>query len=236
MVRNSLKISLVLCLGLFGISSCNDCISGVGEPIVQVLDIPEFNSLNISGSTGVTISQGNEQKVEITAPQNIIDLLNRSVTNETWDVHFEECVRAKKLEINITVPTIRNITVSGSGNVKGLNNLNVSNLELNIIGSGKIDLMVNCRNATANINGSGDIKLTGSATNLDALVSGSGDFEGSEFTTVKSNINIIGSGDASVNASELYEVNITGSGDVEYKDTGARIISDVRGSGEITRK
>nr|MBA3899226.1 DUF2807 domain-containing protein [Bacteroidota bacterium] len=90
--------------------------------------------------------------------------------------------------------------------------------------------------ATANVNGSGDIKLKGSATNLKATVSGSGDLKASEFNTVRSTVDVNGSGDASLNASELYEVSISGSGDVEYKDTGARITSDVKGSGEITRK
>jgi hypothetical protein len=234
-MRNRLFL-LLLILGGLSLSSCEQCVRGEGDPVVQVLEIPEFTALHLSGSHNVNLVQGVEQKVEITAPANIIELLNRSVRNNTWEISFEECVRAKNIQINITVSSLSAITVSGSGDIKGMNNLNVENIEINVTGSGNVELMLNARNTNANISGSGDIKLSGSGTSLKATVTGSGDINARDFSTVRTNVEIIGSGDAFVNASELYEVSINGSGDVQYRETGARIVSDVRGTGEITRR
>nr|MBA3899048.1 DUF2807 domain-containing protein [Bacteroidota bacterium] len=135
-MKNPLIAFVLSFLSIITFSSCNDCIRGEGDPVVQVIDIPEFSAIHVSGSTGIKLSQGNEQRVEITAPANIIAILKRSVRNNTWEVDFEECVRAKNIQINVIVPSISSIIVSGSGDVIGLNNLNVENLEINVMGSG----------------------------------------------------------------------------------------------------
>jgi hypothetical protein len=235
-LRNLISLFVFILLIVFISSSCNDCVRGEGESITRKLDIPSFSAITISGSTGVTISQGVEQKVEITAPENIISLLNTSVNDNTWDVSFVECIRSRTLEINITVPSLNAITVLGSGDVKGTNNINVEQMNITVTGSGNVDLILNSIKLVSSIKGSGNIRLTGSATNHSITVSGSGNVDAEEFPTVRTQVQIIGSGDAKVNASEQIEATVKGSGNIEYKDTGARIVSDIQGSGNIVRK
>ncbi len=231
------KLTLaVLILSSAFITSCNDCVRGLGDPVIRTLELNAFNAIHLSSSQGVTLSQGVEQRIEIKAPENIIKLLNTSVKNNTWEISFEECVRAGTIEINITTPSIESITITGSGNIKSLNNLNVNQMSISIAGSGNAELMLNAREIITNISGSGNIKLSGSATNHKAHVVGSGDIKASDFITVVTNITIAGSGDASVHATELLEASIIGSGDIEYKDTGARIVTEITGSGDIVKK
>jgi hypothetical protein len=218
------------------IVSCNECVRGEGDPVVQIIDIADFSGIHIKGSADVSISQGVEQRVEVRAPQNIIDLLNTSVRNNTWEVSFEHCIRVRDLEISIITPTINSINISGSGNVVSRNNINVDQLEININGSGDVELMLNCKELTTSISGSGNVKLAGSATSHNATISGSGNINALDFVTVRSDVKIIGSGDADIHATDQYDISIAGSGDVKYKNTGAQINSTIRGSGEITRK
>ncbi|HET6245853.1 MAG: DUF2807 domain-containing protein [Bacteroidetes bacterium] len=217
-------------------ASCNDCVKGEGEPVIKTLVLESFNAIHLTGSWGVTVTQGVEQKVEIIAPENIIHLLNTDIKNNTWDIAFKECVRTKKIEINIITPSIEAITVTGSGNVKSLNNLNVSQMRISVAGSGDIDLILNSREVSTDISGSGNVKLSGSATNFVASITGSGDIEAADFITLITKIKTIGSGNASIHATELVEATITGSGDIKYKDTGAKVISEITGSGEIVKK
>ena len=227
-------ISVIVIL-TFLATSCNDCIKGEGESVTKIIPLEPFNAIHLSGSNNITISQGLEQRVEIKAPENIIALLNNEVRNKTWEITFKECVQAGNIEINITTPAIEAITVTGSGDVKGLNSLNVEQMILSIAGSGNIDLMLNTPEISTSITGSGGVKLNGSATNHQVNIEGSGNIKAVDFTTVITKVKITGSGDASVNATEILEAQITGSGDVEYKDTGARIVSDITGSGDIVK-
>ena len=220
----------------FSVSSCTDCIKGEGEPVLKVLEIAPFESIQVTGSTEVNISQGLEQKVEIRAPENIILLLKTAVVNNTWEIAFEECIRTKTVEINITTPSIKDIKITGSGDVSGLNNLNVDQMKIVVTGSGTVELLLNCREITTEITGSGDVKLTGSAISHQVAVSGSGNVNAADFETRECKVKINGSGDAKVNATELVEINISGSGNVEYKDTGARVTTDITGSGDIRKK
>ena len=218
------------------ISSCSNCIKGEGDPVVKILDIAPFIAIHITGSTEVNISQGMEQRVEIKAPENIIQLLKTSVVNNTWEIAFEECVRTGTLEINIITPDINAITITGSGNVKSGNNLNVTQMKISAEGSGDVDLLLNCREITTSIAGSGDVKLAGSTTNHQINISGSGNVNAFDFASVVTKIKIEGSGNAMVHATEQIEGSISGSGNIEYKDTGARVISDIQGSGDIVKK
>ncbi|MDQ3192250.1 MAG: DUF2807 domain-containing protein [Bacteroidota bacterium] len=236
-MNNLRKITLAIVIISAGIfSSCNNCIKGEGEPIIRTLEIDSFNAIHLSSSQGVTLSQGVEQKIEIKAPENIIELLNTSVKNNIWEISFQECVKAGTIEINITTPTIEAITITGSGSVKSLNNLNVNQMSISVSGSGNADLMLNAQEISTNISGSGNVKLNGSATNHKANVVGSGDIKASDFITVETKITITGSGDASVHATKLIEASIVGSGDIEYKDTGAKVITEITGSGDIVKK
>ena len=217
-------------------SSCNDCIKGEDDPIIRTVDITPFSAIHLKGSAEINISQGMEQRVEIKAPENIIQLLNTSVVDNTWEIAFKECVRTGTLEINITIPDINAITITGSGNVKSRNNLNVEQMEISVTGSGNVDLLLNCREIKTDLSGSGDIKLGGSTINHEINISGSGNVNAFDFSSVVTKVKIKGSGDAKVNATEQIDANVSGSGNVEYKDTGARVISDIQGSGDIVKK
>jgi hypothetical protein len=217
-------------------TSCNNCITGEGDPVTRTVELSPFDALVISGSHDVTISQGNEQRIEITAPSNIIEQINQTVKAGTWEVTFDECVRTRNLQIAVTLPSLKSIRITGSGNVKSLSNLNFDELALSVTGSGDMDLAVNSRQVSSSVLGSGNITLRGSSLNHNMHIQGSGDINARNFETVNSKVEILGSGDADINATGQIEASITGSGDIRYKDTGARIVSDVTGSGDIVKR
>jgi hypothetical protein len=218
------------------ISSCNDCIRGEGEPITLSLELETITSIVLNSNYDLQIAQGNEQKVEIIAPANIISSLNTNVKNGKWEIMFDPCVKVRGVQIKLTVPFLKSIRIAGSGNVKSLNNLNFDELALSIAGSGDMDLTVNSRQLASSIIGTGNITLNGSSLNHQIHIQGSGDVDAKNFETVNTKIEIIGSGDAEIFVTGKIDANISGSGDIHYKDTGVNIVSVINGSGEIVRK
>ena len=83
------------------------------------------------------------------------------------------------------------------------------------------------------ISGFGSINLSGSKKSHNIEISGSGDANAFELITKKTSVNINGSGDCKVNASENLDGKISGSGDVEYKGDPK---VNFRGSGSGTLK
>ncbi|MCF8244763.1 MAG: DUF2807 domain-containing protein [Saprospiraceae bacterium] len=212
-------------------------ISGEGPQVTKTLDLASFDGLNLAIAADVMIQQGSTQSVKIEAQQNLIDNLKKEVKNGVWKIGFEKNVRnARDIKIWVTVPSIKNLSVSGSGSIVGENSFsNLDDLALAISGSGKIKFDSDSKNMTANISGSGNMNLNGNTGAATLKISGSGDIDAFGLSTRTCEVKISGSGDSSVNVTESLDVNIAGSGDVFYKGRPS-VRSKVSGSGSVESK
>ena len=238
----NLKIILFGFLISFTLSGCFNfdddgglfnCDRGEGDVITKKLNMPEFEGIKLDISADVFITQGDEQLVEVKGQENIIDLLQLDVQNDTWDIEFDGCVRNhEKLEIFITIPTIKELRISGSGSINSTNFITGEEMELKVSGSGDMDLGLEVEKIDARISGSGKMKLEGKTELLDIEVSGSGDVHSFELTSEECNVIIKGSGDVEVFVTDKLDIRISGSGDVFYK--GNPLIDvDITGSGDV---
>ncbi len=232
---------LILVFGLFTLTSCDhddNCISGQGNIETRTLNVEEFTGINLLGATNVTITQGVTQEVVVTGHPNIIDRLETDVVNDIWEMELRRgCYNHYELEVFITVPDMKNIIITGSGNVDVNPFTNQGNLELAIIGSGNIflDAFSGTQDLSVSIVGSGNVLCTEDLVDLQNLtisIVGSGNFEGFAISVDVCTINIEGSGDCLVHVLDLLNVTIDGSGNVRYKGTPT-INADIRGSGDI---
>lgn len=212
-------------------------ISGEGPSVTKTLDISAFSGLSLSISADVYLKQGSSQSVKIEAQQNIIDNLKKEVKNGVWKIGFDKNVRNhEKVKIWVTVPSISELGVSGSGSIFGEGKFsNLGNLAVSISGSGNIKFEADSKNVEASISGSGNINLAGSTGASNIRISGSGNINAFDLAAQSCDVKISGSGDSSVNASESLDVAIAGSGDVFYKGRPS-VHSKISGSGSVSSK
>ena len=238
----NLKLILFVVLTLVVITSCQDrgnnglfdCIKGEGNKVTQDLVIDEFHSVRLRGSSNVFITQGLDFQVRVEGQQNIIDNIELDVKDGEWEIEFEECQRDfTKLEFHITMPVIKNLEVSGGGDIIGENDFLVNEIDLKVDGSGSIEVrVIDAQDVDARISGSGKIIAKGNSNYIGSKVSGSGNLEAFDLETNIANINISGSGDAEVTVFDELDVKISGSGDVNYK--GNPLVNvDITGSGDL---
>lgn len=212
--HNNLFVGLVL-IGLF-LSSCGRDFytDGVGSPITEEIILDDFDGFIINSSIDVTLRQGPEQRVFVTAQPNLIDLINTNIVRGEWTIDFVENVRGNgRTAIEITIPDIRTIKIDGSGDVVGLNDMDLSTLDIWI-------------------DGSGDIELFGTVDKQFIKIDGSGDIENFDLLSNETEIEIDGSGDVDVTANKYLDVSIDGSGDVSFKGNPRIRLSD-DGSGDL---
>ncbi|MEK7253122.1 MAG: head GIN domain-containing protein [Bacteroidota bacterium] len=212
-------------------------ISGQGPKVTKTLDLSAFESVGLSISADVYLRQGSTQSVKIEAQQNIIDNLVKNVENGKWKIKFDKNVREQEgVKIWITVPTLKDVAVSGSGDIIGESPFkNLGDIHLAISGSGSIQLDADSKSLGAAVSGSGDMKLAGATGGFEIAISGSGNIESFDLSSKTCEVSIAGSGDASVNASESLQVSIAGSGDVFYKGS-PKVQSKISGSGDVVAK
>lgn len=230
------KILLLIALISVMFQACNQdeiCERGEGDRVEMLLSLNSFNSLELKGSSKVYITQGPVQEVKVTGQPNIISLLRTDVYNETWVIDFRRCTRRhKELEIYITIPDIKKLKITGSGDIIGKNPINSQNFAAEVSGSGNIVAEVYSAITTSKVTGSGDIALKGESDTQTVSITGSGKIKNFDLETQKTDVSISGSGDAEVFAEQELKAKISGSGSVRYKGTPA-VSTHISGSGSV---
>ena len=234
------NLSVVALLGaavLFIFPSCEKVV-GEGPLVTQTRSVGNFTGVSSEMSGTVNFAIAPEYKVEITAQQNILDVLNTNVVNGVLHIDFKNNVRVKQHEdllINITAPYADYFRLSGSGNMNVQGDVAANNLKVTISGSGNIAVA----NATiadkidADVSGSGNISIAnGSAVNEEVDISGSGKVEMPGVAAHNAVTHTSGSGDVKLALSTNLDAHISGSGSVYYH--GNPIISThISGSGKV---
>lgn len=236
-----------------------NCIQGEGTVTTEILPINSFNKIDLAFASNVTVSQGATQEVSVTGHPNIIALLKRDVVNGLFVLQLEDgCYNNYHLSVDITIPNIEQVKLSGSGNIIVSSFTNQNDLILDLTGSGdmtihdfegsenlKIDLAGSGNITThgfegtdvldINLAGSGDITANSNTMNLTTftlLLTGSGNYNGFPLSIDDCVVSLSGSGNAELTASHTLSVIIGGSGNVSYKGTPT-ITQNITGSGSL---
>ena len=135
-------LTAIIVSGIFALSAtactCNSGLFG-GKTVkasrnyvTKNIKVDNFTGLNLAGSPNVTYTQkAGKPEVEVYTSDNIVDLLDINVVNNTLNIKFKKGVSVSynKLEIRVSSETLNNISVAGSGNVELANGLKTDNLK-----------------------------------------------------------------------------------------------------------
>ena len=238
MKMKAFQLSAIFSFIAFMTTSCIFIVNGKsaqgsGNIITGEREVSEFNKLHLKGSGIVFLSQGEEQSLIIKTDDNILPLIETHVSGKKLTIsHGNHNLRPTVFEVFITVNNLGGVTISGSGEVRGMNRLETDAFYAEISGSGDMDLEVEAGRLESKISGSGAIRLAGKAEHYTLSISGSGEINSFDLQVKNVSVKISGSGDCRVHAAESLVAKISGSGDVYYKGR-PRIDTKISGSGSL---
>lgn len=233
MKKISLLILVVLSLFIF---SCRK-VTGDGPVINQTRVVPEFNGIDMRINASVYFTQSPVYKVEVSAQQNLLDVLQTYVSSNKLVIKFKDDIRVRSHEairVEVSAPDINSLRLSGSGSLHVAGPITTNSLELDISGSGDMNLSeLNTGYLDANISGSGNVNLSkGTATEEKLKISGSGNMNLENVTASRVTTNTSGSGTIKVTATQTLNATISGSGNVYYKGS-PEVNASISGSGKV---
>lgn len=231
------SIVVVLAAAAFIFPSCEKVV-GEGPMVTQTRNVGNFTGVSSEMSGKVNFAIAPDYKVEITAQQNILDVLKTNVVNGVLHIDFKDNVRVRQHEdlmINITAPYADYFRLSGSGNMNVRGDVAANNLKVTLSGSGDISIekAVITDKIDTEVSGSGNISIAnGSAISEDVDISGSGKVEMAGVEAENASTHTSGSGDVKLAVSKTLDAHISGSGSVYYH--GNPVISThISGSGRV---
>ncbi len=229
---------LIFCIMASGMAAFCTLQSFAGIYKIKVTD---FESVNLripadviwseSGSATCILecSAEAEEKIEIVSEGQTLVIKKRG-GNSVFESDFKG-----KIKITLAGKKLDRVDINGSGDFEMKNPSGTEKFEYNINGSGNLKADVKSNTCSGTINGSGDVTIKGTASKFDLDINGSGEVNALDFVCGSVEIEIAGSGDAKVNATENLDIKIAGSGDVSYRGNPKSVRQKVAGSGEIIK-
>lgn len=190
----------------------------------ETRNVDTFTKLSFRVPGKLYLKQGSPQKVELEGPKAVLAEIETEVQggrlvigkearwmdwNWGWGDKY-------KITAYVTVKDIEALSVSGSGDLIGQGKLTTGNLNLNVSGSGMLQVEFDANgNVEADVSGSGDVDIKGSCNNFDSDVSGSG------------KVMLSGA------IRELADFGVSGSGKIQADGTAGEVKARISGSGKV---
>jgi hypothetical protein len=185
-------------------------------------NVDKFTKINFRFPGKLYLKQGSPQKVELEGDKDVLEEVETNVEGDKlvigkegkWmDWNWDD---DDKITVYITVPDIKGVSVSGSGDVIGQSVISADDLDLNVSGSGSLTLDINATgDVEADVSGSGDIDLKGKCKSFDSDVSGSG--------------KVI----LAVNINDNASFGVSGSGKIQASGSANSVRTTISGSGKV---
>lgn len=225
-----------LCATFLMFSSCQQTINGVGPIVEHEREVEPFNKIAVNTNAHVIINNSTSHVLKIKAQENVHDVIVTRIDGKTLVITTKgNVISDEPIIIEASVINPEAFEMNGSGEIRSAQPLSNEILDLEVNGSGLIDLEVQINKINAAISGSGRLKLKGNADDFKMQINGSGEVDAINMLTQTANITLNGSGDASLNVVTSLKSTINGSGKIIYKGS-PDIKNTINGSGSIVRE
>ena len=196
-------------------NNSNNCIEPTGVITTEVRSVAAFHSIELEGIGNILLTQGSPQQLSIITHQNLLSLIETTVTNEELHIDLDGCIQGmiNQFDILITMPDIEKLELQGVGNIVGQNDFNLDTLEVEL-------------------DGVGEVTMSGTVDYLEITSSGVGNVMAFDLISQACEVTVLGVGNVEVTAEVELDVTISGAGNVFYKGDPS-IDANISGEGNL---
>ena len=182
----------------------------------------DFDKIKVSQSIELEITQGSEKSVEVLASDEARQILIMDVENGELVLGLKKSSFLKsvgKVKILITTPTITSLSTSSSAEIKGMNNLNSTNLVLVSSSGSEIDVDVNADNLTVVCDSGSTIDVKGSAKNLSATSSSGSSIDAENLSSITAVLKSSSGSSIEIGETKNLDATSASGSSINYKGT-----------------
>lgn len=222
-----------------------ETIQGNGKVVTKEYQLSDFDEISLVGQAEFTYEQSEAApSLAITIDENLLEYIEVKVSGKELKVYpKQEGMLKGSYQLRPTVFKIRGnsrqleeVSFSGSGHFMANGPVKGEELELNLSGSGSIEMnALQMNELECNVAGSGQVTVKGKVREAKFNIAGSGDVKADACEAEEVEGNIAGSGDLEAYATRKLKGNIVGSGDIYYKGD-PKVDSSCIGSGKVKKR
>jgi len=195
-----------------------------------------YDGIVFSAVGDVFITQGQGFSFTMQGPQNVVEALTTEIVGSDLLISSVKCFYGinedNKFTISITMPAVRSMDMSGTGNMKSVNTLTGDFIEVAANGVGYLDVDIEADSLHTEITGSGTVKLTGAVRKHDIISASVADINAYGLVTDTTIVDHRGVGSVYSFVNALLKASLSGTGNIYYK--GDPIVDEhITGTGKV---
>jgi putative autotransporter adhesin-like protein len=237
------KYTWLLIAPLFVISACHNFggrrVRGNGVIKTEDRTISSFKNLEVHGGIDVVLLQGELKPLQFKGDENLFQYIevrqegDNLIIGEKDDYNLDA---TDKLQVFITAPVYRSISLSGASSISSENKITGSEeMELNLSGAGDIRMEIDVPKLTAEISGVGSMYIKGQTKDVELGLSGAGSAHCFDLLSENTKVDVSGVGSAEVFGSVKIDAEVSGVGSVKYKGNATDVHQQVSGVGSVSK-
>ena len=186
--------------------------------VTETRDVPQFTGIKVSSGIEVFVTQGEPQRVEVQADENLQEWIRTEVNGTELNIFTDKIIRlAKTKKVTITCKSIENINISSAGEVTGLNKFKADNLEIGMSSAGQLKFEVDANEIRANLSSAAKAELKGTAKKLNADMSSAGELNAFELQANTGDISVSSAANAKVTITDEAGFHASSAGHIGYQ-------------------
>lgn len=194
--------------------------------------------LQTDGVFNLTLTQSNEESIEVEGPAELIDKLTIDQQGDLLVLEMEKEIggfnfNKGDFKIRIALKELTELNYDGVGNVKTNGLFKVGNLKLLGNGVGNLELELEAQEIDANFDMVGNIKLKGNAFRAIFENNGVGKLDASQLIVENMEVNSSGIGKVEIHCEGELSLVVDGIGKVSYSGNPRIIKKEVSGIGKV---
>ena len=238
-LRRRLWVPVIMCMAMVLAAGCGvGLVVGSGNAVTEEREISGVEGVSLSFVGDLRITQGDEEKLVITADDNVMPLITTEVKDGVLTIGSKSTLgipAVNGLRYDLTVRNLNSLQLSGAGNAE-MDGLETGDLTVGVSGAGNVSILgLQADSVVANLSGVGNLELGGKAKRQAISLSGAGSYSGGDLETGSADVSLSGLGGATVWATESLDANISGAGNVAYYGN-PDVTSKISGLGDVTPK
>lgn len=216
-------------------------VTGSGRPEMRDFNLSGFSSIQAAAAFKVQVNRADSYKVQVTADDNLWDVLDISLSGNTLHLRTKSgvSIRNTTLTAVVTMPSLRVLDLSGatqanangfvSGNdltaiISGASTLATENVKFgsavfDISGAGKVSGSATIREGKFTVSGAGTVNLSGSGESASIEASGGSRVTLDRFEVQKVRVTLSGGSEARVNSQNITMADLSGASHLYYVDS-----------------
>jgi len=209
-------------------------VEGSGVMVTETRDAGTFHSIVFAAAGNVNIGQTDSIGCQITADDNVVDLIVTRVEDGVLYIEVEDGYNLVDydLTVNLSINTLETVTLSGVGVLSTVGQIQVNQITFVVGGVGLIDFDVDANGVVSTLTGVASLALSGSSDSHTITSTGVGNINAFDLVTGNTTAVMTGIGNAEVYSSDQLTVTIAGLGSVYYKGNPS-ISATITGTGRL---